>query len=94
MTYDPMYEPTDANVFGVVGRYLDEFRYFYPNAQEIIPRNLLEALGNYVVIKAYVDENHAGNMANRRLHYGIIIYVNNAPIIWYSLSAPRKIGRA
>ena len=42
-----------------------------------------EALGKYVVIKAYVDANHAGNMANRRSHSGIIIYVNNAPIIWY-----------
>ena len=43
-----------------------------------------EALGKYVVIKAYVDANHAGNIANRRSHSGIIIYVNNAPIIWYS----------
>ena len=36
------------------------------------------------MIKAYVDSNHAGNMANSRSHFGIIIYVNNAPIIWYS----------
>ena len=43
-----------------------------------------EALGKYVVIKAYVDANHAGNMSNRRSHSGIIIYVNNSPIIWYS----------
>ena len=34
--------------------------------------------------KAYVDANHAGNMANRRSHSGIIIYVNNAHIVWYS----------
>ena len=43
-----------------------------------------EALGKYVVIKAYVDANYAGNMENRRSHSVIIIYVNNAPIIWYS----------
>ena len=43
-----------------------------------------EALGKYLVIKAYVDFNHAVNMANRSSHSGIIIYVNNAPIIWYS----------
>ena len=42
-----------------------------------------EALGKYVAIKDYVDTNHAGNMENRRSHSGIIIYVNNAPIIWY-----------
>ena len=50
----------------------------------MIPRHMPEALGKYVVIKAYVDAKHAGNMANRRSHSGIIIYVNNAPIIWYS----------
>ena len=49
-----------------------------------MPRNMLEALGKYVVIKSYVNANHTGNMANKRLHSGIIIYVNNAPIIWYS----------
>ena len=43
-----------------------------------------EALGKYVVIKADVDANHAGNVANRRSHSGIIVYVNNALIIWYS----------
>ena len=45
---------------------------------------MIEALGKYVVIKSYVGANHAGNMENRRLHSGTIIYVNNAPIIWYS----------
>ena len=49
-----------------------------------MPRHMSEALGKYFVIKDYVDANHAGNMANRRSHYGIIIYVNNAPIICYS----------
>ena len=34
-----------------------------------------EALGKYVVIKAYVDDNHAGKIENG------IIYVNNSPVI-------------
>ena len=48
------------------------------------PKHVPEALGKYVFIKAYVDANHAVNMENRRSHYCIIIYVNNAPIIRYS----------
>ena len=32
----------------------------------------------------YSDENHAGNLLNRRSHSGILIYVNNTPVIWYS----------
>ena len=43
-----------------------------------------EVLDNYVVIKAYVDANLAGNTANRKSHYGITIYINNAHIICYS----------
>ena len=33
ITYDPMYEATDENVFEVVGRDLDEWKDIYPNAQ-------------------------------------------------------------
>ena len=44
----------------------------------------MDALGKYVFIKDYVYSNNAGKMKNRRSHFGIIVYVNNAPIIWYS----------
>jgi hypothetical protein len=40
--------------------------------------------GQRVTISAFVDANHAGNNVTRRLHTGIIIYVQNAPILWYS----------
>ena len=43
-----------------------------------------EPLGHSVSIHAFVDANHAGNVVTRRSHSGIIIYVNNAPIIWFS----------
>jgi hypothetical protein len=32
----------------------------------------------------FVDANHAGNVVTRRSHRGIIIYVQNAPVIWFS----------
>ena len=50
----------------------------------MIPRHMPEALGKHAVIKDYVDANHTGNMTNRWSHSGMIIYVNNATIIWYS----------
>ena len=84
ITYRPMYGLTYENVFDVVGRDLDEWKYFYPDAQKIIPGNILDALGKYVFIKDYVYSNNAGKMKNRRSHFGIIVYVNNAPIIWVS----------
>ena len=49
-----------------------------------MPSHMTEALGKCVVVKTSVDANNLGNVANMSSHYGIIIYVNNAPIIWYS----------
>ena len=58
MAYDPMYEPTDENVFEAVGRDLYECKYLYTDAQEIMPRHMPDALGKSFVIKAYMDANH------------------------------------
>ena len=55
---------------------------FYPFAQDIMPRHIIEAIGKYIEIKSYVGANHTVNMTNMRSHSGIIIYVNNAPVIW------------
>jgi hypothetical protein len=57
---------------------------FYRDAQEAIPPNAPEPRGNSVVISCFVDADHAGNRVTRRSHTGIIIFVNRAPIIWYS----------
>ena len=35
-------------------------------------------------LHCFVDANHAGNVVTRRSHTGILIFVQNAPIIWYS----------
>ena len=49
-----------------------------------MPRNILEPFGNPVLVRAWVDVNHAGNLANRRSHSGILIYVNNALVLSFS----------
>jgi hypothetical protein len=41
-----------------------------------------EPWGNPVTMSAFVDANHAGNVVTRRSHSGILIYVQNAPIVW------------
>jgi hypothetical protein len=41
--------------------------------------------GNLVTISAFVDANHAGNKVTQQSHTGIIIFVQNAPIVWYSM---------
>ena len=51
---------------------------------EDIPDDAPEPLGLSVKITAFVDANHAGNLVTRRSQTGYIIFVNNAPILWYS----------
>ncbi len=43
-----------------------------------------KATGQRVTISAFVDANHIRNKVTRCLHTGIIIYIQNAPILWYS----------
>jgi hypothetical protein len=57
---------------------------FYKDASEAIPPNAPPPRGHPVQINAFVDANHAGNKVTRRSHTGILIYLNCAPIVWYS----------
>ena len=41
-------------------------------------------LGNTLDITCFVDSDHAGNVVTRRSHTGVIIFLNNAPVIWFS----------
>ena len=41
-------------------------------------------LGHAVDITCFVDSDHAGNVVTRRSHTSILIFVQNAPVIWYS----------
>ena len=57
---------------------------FYGDMVEELPPRMPEPLGNPVNISVFVDANHAGNAVTRRSHSGILIYLQNAPIIWQS----------
>jgi hypothetical protein len=56
----------------------------YGDVQEELPPRMPKPLGNPVELHCFVDADHAGNLATRRSHTGIIIFINKAPIIWYS----------
>ena len=61
-----------------------DWKEFYPEAAELIPPNAPESRGRGVVTTCFVDADHAGCRLTRRSHSGIIIFVNRAPIIWFS----------
>jgi hypothetical protein len=54
---------------------------FYPEAEEAIPHDLPMERGNGVSTSCFVDADHAGCKATRRLHTGVLLFVKKAPII-------------
>ena len=57
---------------------------FYCSATEAIPPNQPEARGNAVITSAFVDADLTGDKKNRRSMTGILMFINRAPIHWYS----------
>jgi len=84
IAFDPLIPPQVNGAVGPDNVIMEHWKEFYPDASDRLPHNMPEPLGNPVAIAAYVDANHAGNLANRRSHTGILVYVNNALILWYS----------
>jgi hypothetical protein len=59
---------------------------FYGDVKESIPPNAPTPKGNPVQVNMFIDADHTANKMTRRSQTGIIIYINRAPIIWYSKS--------
>jgi Reverse transcriptase (RNA-dependent DNA polymerase) len=57
---------------------------FYPGAAEAIPPDAPESRGKSITMTCFVDADHAGCLATRRSHTGVLIFLNRAPILWYS----------
>jgi hypothetical protein len=58
----------------------------YRDATDELPPNMPEPRGNAVQINCFVDADHAGNRITRWSQTGILIFINRAPILWYSKS--------
>jgi hypothetical protein len=56
----------------------------YGDIKEAIPHNAPEPRGKEVDIRVFVDADHAGDKVTRRSRTGFIIFINNAPVVWYS----------
>ena len=56
----------------------------YPDAKEDLPPDAPEPLGLSVQMTAFVDADHAGDLATRRSRTGVLIFLNRSPVNWYS----------
>ena len=85
VVFDPKTPEADERVFNVSADWTD----FYGDVHEELPPKMPEPRGNPVSISCFVDANHAGNVMTHRSHSGILIYVQNAPIIWFQRGKTR-----
>ena len=56
----------------------------YSGSKEELPPNMCEPRGIGMTMRAFVDSDHATDTTNRRSRTGFIIFLNSAPIYWYS----------
>jgi hypothetical protein len=61
-----------------------DWKGFCGNEKEEMPPKMPKARGNLVRISCFVDADHAGNVMTRRSHTGILVFMNNALISWFS----------
>lgn len=80
LIFDPTYPSIDLTAFN----HGNEWKEFYGDVKEPIPPNAPKPRGKEAVIRVFVDADHAGEGATRRSRTGYLIYLNMAPIIWYS----------
>jgi hypothetical protein len=57
---------------------------FYPDARDNIPPDMPEPRGKPVQQTMFVDASHAANVVTRQSRTGVLIFLNRAPILWFS----------
>ena len=83
MVFDPSYPSIDKSAF-----LKQDWTGFYGDVQEAIPLDRPEERGKEVVLRLYVDSDHAGDKMNRRSRTGFVIFLNSALIMWLSKKQP------
>ena len=79
IAFDPTYPDIDMSAFKEC-----DWKAFYGDVQEAIPPNAPQPRGKDVDLRLYVDSDHAGDKRTRRSRTGFFIFLNMAPIVWYS----------
>jgi hypothetical protein len=80
LIFDPTYPEVDLTKFN----HGESWKDFYGDVKEPIPPNAPKSRGRDVILRLFVDSDHAGEELTRRSRTGFILYLNMAPILWYS----------
>jgi hypothetical protein len=81
LIFDPTVPEIDRSSFNDGAEWKD----FYGNVEEPIPGNAPPPRGKDVILlRLFVDSDHAGEQMTRRSRTGYLIFLNLAPIQWFS----------
>lgn len=84
MIFDPTYPDIDMRNFKMD----HDWKVHYGDVTEAIPPNALAPRGRDVDLRLFVDSDHAGDLACGRSRTGFYIFLNSAPILWFSKRQP------
>ena len=65
-----------------------DWKTFYGDVKEAVPPNAPKARGKEVDLRLYIVSDHAGEELTRQSRTGFFIFLNKAPVIWFSKRQP------
>jgi hypothetical protein len=83
VVFDPTYPPVDMGTF-----IKTDWKSMYGDAKEIIPSDAPVTRGKEVYLRLFADYDLAGEQFTMRSRTGFVIYLNMAPIVWFSKRQP------
>jgi hypothetical protein len=83
VVFEPTYPDVDMRDF-----IKTDWKPTYGVVKEAIPPNAPFTRGKSIDLRLFVDSDHAGEHFTRRSRTGFVIYLNMAPIVWFSKRQP------
>jgi hypothetical protein len=83
VVFDPTYPDVDMRAL-----IKTDWKPMYGDVKEAIPPNAPVTRGKAIILRLFVDSDHAGEHFTRRSRTGFVIYLNMAPIVWFSKRQP------
>jgi hypothetical protein len=65
-----------------------DWKFLYSDVNEMIPSDAPVSCGKEVDLRLFVDSDHDGEQFTRRSRTGFVIYLNMAPLVWFSKRQP------
>jgi hypothetical protein len=83
VVFDPTYPAVDMGTF-----IKTDWKSMYGDVKEMITSDAPVPRGKEVDLRLFVDSDHSGEQFIRRSRTGFVIYLNMAPIVWFSKRQP------